>query len=188
MLHATFGKTPKCMWRHSDADPFPFVIRPLAPTLTESSLPLVSGVLQLCTSKWYKSSSHVSFVNSNPSPKNMKTFTTRSEAAEHQWYHISWKVTRSGSDPVPQYGTFCLHSLFAHFLSLSPVSPVRSYSAPVLWTMANTMTPITMAATTTATAMITTFILLCSHLFFCFTWLVVFSKPLLCRKQKSDVQ
>lgn len=72
MLHATFGKTRKFMWCHSDADPFPFVIGPLVPKLTESSLPLISGVLQLCTSKWYKSSSHVSFVNSNfscPSPK-----------------------------------------------------------------------------------------------------------------------
>lgn len=53
----------------SDADPFPFVIRLLAPTLTESSLPLISGVLQLCTSKWYKSGNS----NSNfsfPSPKH----------------------------------------------------------------------------------------------------------------------
>lgn len=92
MLHVTFGKTRKCMWRHSDADPFPFVIRPLAPTLTESSLPLVSGVLQLCTNKWYKSSSHVSFVNSNfscPSPKHENFhYTQRSSRASVVPYQL----------------------------------------------------------------------------------------------------
>ena len=52
--------------------------------------------------------------------------------------------------------------------------------------MATIISIMMMTAAATPTPMNTTFILLCSHLFFCFTWLAVFSNDLLWRRKHRE--